>query len=239
MRFYEFFDRMASTVQPADRDKRTDMSPDAPVDNWTNLKYKPTPPVADGPGDKTPKRPGQEAMPTPIAVDTKGIKNNGPFTQYGPGVKAIVVHHTAGLRDAPPLINVNSALNTWRANGNSAHFIVDRDGTIYTVVPETLSANHVLSTGPQANNDITNGNSIGIEVSAADDSDVLPVQVTVATALISSLRSRYKIPAEMVAGHGQIWGQGRPRDEGMTIVNAVGGQYRQPVASNQNAMPKK
>jgi N-acetyl-anhydromuramyl-L-alanine amidase AmpD len=97
----------------------------------------------------------------------------------------------------------------------------------------------VLSTGPQANNDITNANSIGIEVSAADDSDVLPVQVTAATALISSLMSRYKIPAEMVAGHGQIWGQSRPRDEGMTIVNAVGGQYRQPVASNQNAMPKK
>ena len=54
--------------------------------------------------------------------------------------EAIVVHYTVG--------ELNASLYSFRqANGTSAHYIIDRDGTVVQAVPELLSALHASCTG--------------------------------------------------------------------------------------------
>ena len=58
--------------------------------------------------------------------------------------EAIVVHFTAG--------ELISSIYGFRSpNGTSAHYIIDRDGTVVQMVPEAFSAFHVSCTGYRAN----------------------------------------------------------------------------------------
>jgi len=64
--------------------------------------------------------------------------------QAGNQPRAIVLHATRG-----PL---SGALNTFRIPSyTSAHYVIDRDGTVYQVVPETISAFHASCTGYRGN----------------------------------------------------------------------------------------
>lgn len=64
--------------------------------------------------------------------------------QVGNQPRAIVLHATRG-----PL---NGALNTFRVpNNTSAHYVIDRDGTVYQVVPEVFSAFHASCGGYRGN----------------------------------------------------------------------------------------
>jgi hypothetical protein len=103
-------------------------------------------------------------------------------------VQYIVLHHTAG----PSAL---SALTTWAGNGNSAHYIVEKDGRIISVIPEDLSAQHA---------NCMNSKSIGIEiVNLGDGSDSYPPgQVNSVRILVSYLIQKYNIPSGNLIGHG-------------------------------------
>ena len=155
-------------------------------------------------------------------LQVNGVANNGSRTSYG-GTAGIVFHHTASARGLTPGINnVNGVITTFKSRGVSSNFVIDRDGKVYTIVPDDLSTNHVKYV---KGNKLNNGNAIGVEVIAADDSDVTPEQVSAGKKLGQDMMNKYKFGPEGVAGHGQLAGQDRMPSEGATIVAALGGKY--------------
>jgi len=76
----------------------------------------------------------------------------------------------------------------------SAHFLVDRDGTIYRLVPETRMARHAIG---------VNHIAIGVEnVGDEDKWKLTDAQVEANAALIRDLAARY--PIEMLSGHHEV-----------------------------------
>lgn len=70
--------------------------------------------------------------------------------------KDLIIHYTASA--------LQSTLNTFLApNGTSAHLVIDRDGTIYQLVPFNKQAFHAGSSVWDQNSNF-NGRSIGIEL---------------------------------------------------------------------------
>lgn len=114
----------------------------------------------------------------------------------------IVLHFTAGD-------TWTSARDTFAADvanlgelpGTCAHYVIDRDGTVYSLVPVTLRCRHTIGLNDQA---------IGIEMvqpagpsGSWADQQILarPAQVGAALALVRELQARYAIPASAVIGH--------------------------------------
>ncbi|MHB8469747.1 MAG: N-acetylmuramoyl-L-alanine amidase [Gaiellaceae bacterium] len=113
--------------------------------------------------------------------------------------KVIVEHVTASS-------TFSSAYNTFAADvpdaelhqlpGTCAHFIVDRDGTIYQLVPLDVMCRHTVGL-----NDVA----IGIEHVGLSDAQVLgdAAQMRASLALTAWLMSRYKIALKNVIGHNE------------------------------------
>lgn len=153
------------------------------------------PKIVDRPVDFAPER---------IALTKRYIKEH-----YGKTVdnitidpKIIVLHWTADgsaersyemlkpqrLRGARTDIASAGALNV------SAHFLVDRDGTIYRLMPETWMARHVIG---------LNYSSIGIENVGGEGNekeDLTPAQVRANIALVRYLKRKYP-GIEYLIGH--------------------------------------
>ena len=125
--------------------------------------------------------------------------------------KIILIHHTAIDNfedsyarfisetlptDRPDIANA-SALNV------SAHFMVDRDGTIYRLMDETTMARHVIG---------LNFSSIGIENVGGKDSvdDLTPEQLRANVALIGYLLGKYPDLAYLVGHHEYRCFEGHP-----------------------------
>ena len=92
-------------------------------------------------------------------------------------------------------------VNMGELPGTCAHYVVDKDGTVYQLVPTSVRCRHTIGLNDQA---------IGIEMvqeggSSATwaDQQILsrPAQVGAALALVRSLQSEFGIPAANVIGH--------------------------------------
>ena len=116
--------------------------------------------------------------------------------------KVIVLHWTADMgRDSsferlrPELLpGSRNDIASAGALNVSAQFLVDRDGTIYRLMPETWMARHVIG---------LNDNSIGIENVGGEDNekeDLTPAQVRANIALVRYLKSKYP-GIEYLIGH--------------------------------------
>lgn len=93
----------------------------------------------------------------------------------------------------------------------SAHFLVDRDGTIYRLLPETVVARHAIGL-----NDVA----IGIEnVGGGPDHPLTPEQVAANAALVRYLADRY--PIRYVLGHSEY-----QRMEGTRLFHELDPTYR-------------
>lgn len=111
----------------------------------------------------------------------------------------VVLHYTAGPSAKGTHryfsnLEIEPARAQLRAAGRvnvSAHFLVDRDGTIYRLVPETTMARHCIG---------LNHNAIGVEnVGDGDRHPLTDAQVEADAALIRHLAARY--PIRRVIGH--------------------------------------
>ncbi len=136
-----------------------------------------------------------------LTIDYRRIHQNPSIQSFEIEPKMIVLHYTAG----------NSAENTFnyfnkteisgaraklakagRVNV-SAHFLVDRDGTIFRLVPENWMARHTIGLNHLA---------IGIEnVGNAKDFPLTPEQVAANAALIRYLVSKH--PITHLIGHSE------------------------------------
>ena len=123
-----------------------------------------------------------------------GIKQDAPTITP----KMVVVHWTAvptfeqtfkvfeppTLRGSRPDIKEAGALNV------SAHYLVDRDGSIAQLLPDTIMARHVIG---------LNHCAIGIENVGSDTRRLTDAQLRANTWLIRRLKERYSI--EYLIGH--------------------------------------
>lgn len=113
--------------------------------------------------------------------------------------KVIVEHYTATSTFAP-------VFNTFASNapdvelgelpGVCSHYVIDRDGTVYQLVPTTLMCRHTVG---------LNWTSIGIEHVGQSDADVLrnPAQLRASLRLTRMLQGRYGIATKNVIGHAE------------------------------------
>jgi N-acetylmuramoyl-L-alanine amidase-like protein len=113
--------------------------------------------------------------------------------------RVIVEHYTASD-------SFSSAYNTFAADtadselhelpGTCAHFVVDRDGTIYQLVPLTTMCRHTVG---------LNYTSIGIEHVGTSDAEILsnPRQLGASLALTAWLMGRFGIQLRNVIGHNE------------------------------------
>ena len=113
--------------------------------------------------------------------------------------KMIVIHHTASddLKESfdrfYPEILLSDRKDIQKA-GNlnvSAHFLVDFDGTIYSLMPETFMARHIIG---------LNLSSIGIENVGGDKKSLTPKQLEANIELVKYLKNKYKT-IEYLIGH--------------------------------------
>jgi N-acetylmuramoyl-L-alanine amidase len=80
--------------------------------------------------------------------------------------------------------------------GTCAHFVIDRDGTIYRLVPTSIMCRHTVG---------LNWTAIGIEHVGQSDADVIgnPRQLAASLRLTRALQGRYGIRTRDVIGHNE------------------------------------
>jgi N-acetyl-anhydromuramyl-L-alanine amidase AmpD len=113
--------------------------------------------------------------------------------------KVIVEHYTANE-------SFSATWSTFASNspdpelgqlpGTCAHFVVDRDGTVYQLVPLNVMCRHTVGLNYAA---------IGIEHVGTSDREILanPAQLRASLALTRSLMTRFHIALRNVIGHNE------------------------------------
>ena len=114
----------------------------------------------------------------------------------------IVLHYTAGGTWAGARATfAEDTPSQGELPGTCSHYLVDKDGTVYQLVPTSVRCRHAIGLNDQA---------IGIEMvqeggasAAWADQQILarPAQVGAALALVRSLQAQFAIPATNVVGH--------------------------------------
>ncbi len=151
-------------------------------------------------------------MPEP--VDHPGARlrrsdNCGP-RPAGMAVDAIVIHYTA--------LPLAESLELLARPGHpaSTHYVIDRDGTLYQMVPERLRAWH-SGVSCLGSRERVNDFSIGIDLVYEPDVDdgYTEPQYVVLLDLLDGIRSRHPIRPENVVGHEEVaLPRGRKTDPG-------------------------
>ena len=145
------------------------------------------------------------AKPVPFGAKRKAEMAAYSQRHYGidswrlTGPKVIVEHYTASN-------SFSSAWNTFASDtpdselhelpGTCAHFVVDRDGTIYQLVSLAVMCRHTVG---------LNYTAIGIEHVGTSDAQILsnPRQVAASLRLTAWLMSRFRIQLRNVIGHNE------------------------------------
>jgi len=138
-----------------------------------------------------------------------GPKRRAEMTAYAEkhyGIRSYVLHPRAIVEHYTATTSFQSAYNTFADDapdaelhelpGTCAHFIIDRDGTIYQLVPLNIMCRHTVG---------LNWAAVGIEHVAVSDAQVLgdAAQLRSSLALTVWLMWRYKIPLADVIGHNE------------------------------------
>jgi len=150
-------------------------------------------------------RPAIVAKPIPFGAERRAETAQYTQRHYGlntwrlQGPHVIVEHYTAST-------TFSSAWNTFAGDtpdgelgekpGTCAHFVVDRDGTIYQLVPLSTICRHTVG---------LNWTAIGIEHVGTSDASILdnPRQLRASLRLTLWLMTRYRISLPNVIGHSE------------------------------------
>jgi beta-N-acetylhexosaminidase len=138
-----------------------------------------------------------------------GAKRKAEMAQYAErhyGIHSYVLKPRVIVEHVTVTSTFSSAYNTFAADvpdpelhslpGTCAHFIVDRDGTIYQLVPLNIMCRHTVGLNYVA---------IGIEHVGLSDAQVLgdAAQMRSSLALTAWLMTRYRISKANVIGHNE------------------------------------
>jgi len=150
-------------------------------------------------------RAANRSFPKP-PVSNRFKANPGNFgSRRGTDIDAIMLHHTAGSTAS----GAASALNS---RGLSAHYVIDKDGTIYQMVGDEKRAYHAGGGSIRGDGRDINDRSIGIEiVNLGDGKDkYTEAQYKALEKLVPHLAQKYKIPVKNIVGHSQTGNPDRP-----------------------------
>jgi len=120
----------------------------------------------------------------------------------GSPVDMLVLHYTG-------MISTEAALDRLcdPAAKVSAHYLIDEDGTVYRLVPESRRAWHAGLSAWRGHRDV-NGRSIGIELANPGHEygyrDFPAPQMSALTDLAGAILSRHPIPPRNIVGHSDI-----------------------------------
>ena len=119
----------------------------------------------------------------------------------GADIDTIVLHHTAS--------NDGKADLSWMRNPNSkvsAHYMVDRDGTIYQLVGDDKRAWHAGKSELHGVPTDVNARSIGIEIvnDGSGKTAFTEAQYKALTQLTGHLMQKYDVPAKNLVGHADV-----------------------------------
>lgn len=144
--------------------------------------------------------------------------NFGVGFGYGKMVNpsGMIVHHTGGGK------SIGDVLNVFKKRGVASNYVIDRQGTIYRVLPEGAAGRHIKSGWGPVGEGRSNQNMEGVEIIAADDQDVNAAEKAAALRLIKERAAFLGYdPKTSVYGHGEVNPGHRQASEGMSVVNAV------------------
>jgi N-acetylmuramoyl-L-alanine amidase len=142
----------------------------------------------------------------PIPFPAHRLAEMAAYAQRHYGIASYVLHPRAIVEHVTATSSFASAYNTFAADvpdgelhqlpGTCAHFIVDRDGTIYQLVRLNVMCRHTVG---------LNWAAIGIEHVGVSDAQVLAdaAQMRASLALTVWLMWRYSIPLADVIGHNE------------------------------------
>ncbi len=152
-----------------------------------------------------PKPPPTTPTPNPGGVRPKPPVVSAPSPNFnsrnGMDIDTIVLHHTASNNGKGDL--------AWMRNSRSqvsAHYMVDKDGTIYQLVGDDKRAWHAGTSALHGTPTDVNGRSIGIEI-VNDGSGKTPfteAQMKALGQLVAHLKDKYKVPVNNIVGHKDV-----------------------------------
>lgn len=120
--------------------------------------------------------------------------------------KAFIVHHTGGGG------TVADVQETLRQRGLSVQYVMDQDGNIYQTGGP--GSQHIMP-GEGVGKGLSNANTVGMEIIAADDSHVTPKQIQAAKEFIEKY-----YPNTPVHGHGEVNAH-KQATEGQKVTQAI------------------
>jgi N-acetylmuramoyl-L-alanine amidase len=138
-----------------------------------------------------------------------GAKRKAEMAQYSErhyGIDSYVLHPKVIVEHYTATTSFASAYNTFAADipdaelhqlpGTCAHFIIDRDGTIYQLVPLTIMCRHTVGLNYVA---------VGVEHVGTSDAEILndAAQMRSSLELTAWLMQRYHIALKNVIGHNE------------------------------------
>jgi N-acetyl-anhydromuramyl-L-alanine amidase AmpD len=116
-------------------------------------------------------------------------------------IDTVVLHSSYDLNGSDPY-SVSGVIKEYTEAGVSAHYLIDRGGTIYRLVADQNIAYHAgvsqMSDGRTNVNDF----SIGVEMLNTETGQFTDTQYTSVNALVASLKKQY--PIKSVVGHADI-----------------------------------
>jgi hypothetical protein len=120
----------------------------------------------------------------------------------GRKIDTIVIHSNYNTLSDDPY-SIKGAIEQFKMYGVAAHYIVDRDGTIYQLVDEKNIAYHAGVSKMKDGRTDVNDFSIGIELMVKDSGDSpTSDQYAALNSLISGIKKRW--PIKYVVGHSDI-----------------------------------
>ncbi len=173
-----------------------------------------------------------------LEISTSDVSYN--FSSRNGATPQMIVLHTT---ESP---SYRSTKATFQSRGSkvSAHYVIDRDGTIHQFLPEGYSAWHAGDSNfpPLGITGSCNAESIGIEIQRSPNEPLTKEQIASTMALVKDIKERHNIPAEHVVAHSDV-APGRKTDpgadfpweafarEGLATMNhlGVGGTHAQHI----------
>ncbi|MEK7598359.1 MAG: N-acetylmuramoyl-L-alanine amidase [Patescibacteria group bacterium] len=129
------------------------------------------------------------------------LLSSGFEKSAGRTIDTIIIHSSYDALGADPF-SVKGLIKEYESYGVSAHYLVDRGGTIYRLVEEKNIAYHAgVSSLPDGRTNV-NETSIGIELMNTKDGNFTDKQYDSLNNLLKYIKGRYKI--KYVLGHSQI-----------------------------------
>jgi len=135
--------------------------------------------------------------PLPPGPGTAVVRTPSPnFDQRRPNF--IILHHTSNATAGEALATLTDPVRRV-----SAHYLIERNGTVHQLVDEGVRAWHAGESWWGGNTDL-NSSSIGIEMDNSGEEPFAEAQIAALLVLLEEVAARHAIPRANVLGHGDV-----------------------------------